>query len=178
METGGAFRISWPNSNTFISIWNYTFVSFWTVTLLVGVQNDRHGGFDVIFDLNMKLSTMCVCVCWFCVCVHEQSYVINLKLLISSQDILISSLLFHSHLTLDKYFNLIHSVSVWKAVSAGSASVTGLLIVWSKPGHSWKPRCPVPCEEMGSCHHVYTITCHCLFRPASDSEKSIELSHC
>lgn len=68
LETGGAFRIYWPNSNTFISIWNYSFVIFWTVTLLVGVQNDRHGSFDVIFDLTMKLSTMCVCV-------HEQGYI-------------------------------------------------------------------------------------------------------
>lgn len=40
-----------------------TTLIFWTVTLLVGVQNDRHGNFDVIFDLNMKLSTVCVCVC-------------------------------------------------------------------------------------------------------------------
>lgn len=50
-----------------------TTLIFWTVILLVGVQNDRHGNFDVIFDLNMKLSTVCVCVFvdFVCVCTSK-----------------------------------------------------------------------------------------------------------
>lgn len=51
-----------------------TTLIFWTVTLLVGVQNDRHGNFDVIFDLNMKLSTVCVCLLILCVCARARLY--------------------------------------------------------------------------------------------------------